>query len=211
MTIDHTENSLASRRTILKLSAALGGVALTPAVANAQSCPEDTLDRIQRTSVFNLGARESAPPYGFKDASGTYTGFATELALMIYEAVNKELGGKITINYVPVTSQTRIPLLQNATIDMEAGATVVTQGRAKVVDYVLSHFLTATSALVKTDSPVKSFADLAGKRIGVPQGGLEAMISPGFFQLFKTEIGSLLLDSPGSTPKKLFSPLRFMN
>ena len=165
--------NLKSRRAMLKLSAALGGVALTPAVAAAQTCPEDTLDRIQRTGVFNLGARESAPPYGFKDANGKYVGFATDLALMIYDAVNKELGGKIEINYVPVTSQTRIPLLQNATIDMEAGATVVTQGRAKVVDYVLSHFLTATSALVKADSPIKSFADLAGKRIGVPQGGLE--------------------------------------
>ncbi len=165
--------NLKSRRAMLKLSAALGGVALTPAVAAAQTCPEDTLDRIQRTGMFNLGARESAPPYGFKDANGKYIGFATDLALMIYDAVNKELGGKIEINYVPVTSQTRIPLLQNATIDMEAGATVVTQGRAKVVDYVLSHFLTATSALVKADSPIKSFADLAGKRIGVPQGGLE--------------------------------------
>ena len=171
--IEQDAKNLKSRRTMLKLSAALGGVALTPAVAAAQTCPEDTLDRIQRTGVFNLGARKSAPPYGFKDANGKYVGFATDLALMVYDAVNKELGGKIEINYVPVTSQTRIPLLQNATIDMEAGATVVTQGRAKVVDYVLSHFLTATSALVKADSPIKSFADLAGKRIGVPQGGLE--------------------------------------
>jgi glutamate/aspartate transport system substrate-binding protein len=171
--IEQDAKNLKSRRTMLKLSAALGGVALTPAVAAAQTCPEDTLVRIQRTGVFNLGARESAPPYGFKDANGKYVGFATDLALMVYDAVNKELGGKIEINYVPVTSQTRIPLLQNATIDMEAGATVVTQGRAKVVDYVLSHFLTATSALVKADSPIKSFADLAGKRIGVPQGGLE--------------------------------------
>src|SRR5690349_7544152 len=111
-------DTLKSRRTILKFSAALGGVAMAPALANAQTCPEDTLDRTQRTGVFNLGARESAPPYGFKDASGNWTGFATELALIIHEAVNKELGGKITINYVPVTSQTRIPLLQNATIDM---------------------------------------------------------------------------------------------
>jgi ABC-type amino acid transport substrate-binding protein len=123
--------------------------------------------------VFNLGAREATPPYGFKDASGKYTGFATEMAIAIYDALNKELGGKIQINYVPVTSQTRLPLLQNGTIDMEAGATVVTQGRAKVVDFAVPHFLTATSAMVLKDSPIKSLADLAGKRIGVPQGGLE--------------------------------------
>ncbi len=163
----------ASRRSFLTGGAGLAAAAVSTSVASAQSCPEDTLDRIQRTGVFNLGVRESTPPYGFKDANGKYTGFATEMALAIYDAVNKELGGKIAINYVPVTSQTRQPLLQNGTIDMEAGATVVTQGRAKVIDFLVPHFLTATAAMVLKDSPIKSLADMAGKRIGVPQGGLE--------------------------------------
>ncbi|MGD9846036.1 MAG: amino acid ABC transporter substrate-binding protein [Variibacter sp.] len=163
----------ANRRSFLLGGAGVAAAAVSTNVAQAESCPEDTLDRIQRTGVFNLGARESAPPYGFKDADGKYTGFATEMALAIYNNVNKELGGKISINYVPVTSQTRQPLLQNGTIDMEAGATVVTQGRAKVVDFLVPHFLTATAAMVLSDSPIKSLADLAGKRVGVPQGGLE--------------------------------------
>jgi ABC-type amino acid transport substrate-binding protein len=159
-----------------RLLAGMGaGVALAarPASAQPAGCVEDTLDRMKRTGAFNLGARQSTPPYGYMDAQNNWVGFATDIARAIHTAVEKELKQKIQLNYVPVTSQTRIPLLQNATIDMEAGATVVTRSRAKVVDFTVPHFLTSTEVIVRADSPVKTLADLAGKRIGVPQGGLE--------------------------------------
>ena len=159
------------RRWLALTAAGIGAGFVAP--AHADSCAEDTLDRIRASGVFNLGVRDSAPPYGYKDPSGQYVGFATSIARNIYDAVNKELGGKIKLNMIPVTGQTRIPLLENGTIDMEAGATVVTQARTKVVDFVMAHFLTSTEVLVPADSPIKSLADLAGKRIGIPQGGLE--------------------------------------
>src|SRR4051794_27048714 len=78
-----------SRRALLLGSAGLGiGALASPAAAQTPGCPEDTLDRIQRTGSFNLGVRDSAPPYGFKDVGGHYTGFATEMARAIYDAVN---------------------------------------------------------------------------------------------------------------------------
>ncbi|HEX5325654.1 MAG TPA: transporter substrate-binding domain-containing protein, partial [Acetobacteraceae bacterium] len=157
------------RRHWLTGAAALGvGALAAPAIARAADCAEDTLDRIAKAGVFNLGVRDATPPYGFKDASGKYVGFATEIAERIHDAVNQQLGGKIAIKMIPVTGQTRMPLLQNGTIDMEAGATVVTQARALVVDFVQPHFLTSTEVLVPIDSPIHKLADLAGKRIGVP-------------------------------------------
>jgi ABC-type amino acid transport substrate-binding protein len=87
--------------------------------------------------------------------------------------LEKELKSTVELKYVPVTSQTRIPLLQNGTIDMEAGATVVTRSRAKVVDFAVPHFLTSTEMIVRAEGPIKTLADLAGKRVGVPLGGLE--------------------------------------
>jgi ABC-type amino acid transport substrate-binding protein len=167
----------AVRRRSLATLAIGAGMATLAASGQALAQPavgvEDTLDRIKRAGVFNLGAREANPPYGFKNANGEYVGFATEIAQAIFTSVNKELGGAIKLNYIPVTSETRIPLLQNGTIDMEAGATVVTQARVKVVDFTTAHFLTSTEILTATDSGIHSFADLAGKRIGVPRGGLE--------------------------------------
>lgn len=162
------------RRRLLAAAAGLGlGVMAVPGRASAQGCPEDTLDRISRAGTFNLGAREATPPYGYKDAAGNYVGFATEIARAIHANLQKELGSTIRLNYVPVTSETRIPLLQNSTIDMEAGATVVTQARTAVVDFSVADFLTSTEVLVPAASPIGALADLAGKRIGVPRGGLE--------------------------------------
>jgi ABC-type amino acid transport substrate-binding protein len=163
------------RRGLLAGLGAGAGAALAarPAAAQPAGCVEDTLDRIKRTGAFNLGARQSTPPYGYMDAQNNWVGFATEIARAIHAAVEKELKAKIQLNYVPVTSQTRIPLLQNATIDMEAGATVVTRSRAKIVDFTVPHFLTSTEVIVREASPVKDLAGLAGKRVGVPQGGLE--------------------------------------
>jgi ABC-type amino acid transport substrate-binding protein len=162
-----------SRRRWILSTAAGAGVLAAPAIARADDCVEDTLDRMKRTGKFNLGVRDATPPYGYKDASGQYTGFATEIAQAIHQAVSKELGTKLELTMTPVTGQTRLPLLQNATIDMEAGATVITQARTKIVDFVMPHFLTSTEVMVPADSPIHSLADLAGKRIGVPQGGLE--------------------------------------
>jgi glutamate/aspartate transport system substrate-binding protein len=154
-------------------SAALGLPLARPAAAQGGACVEDTLDKIKRTGVFALGARQSTPPYGYLDAQNNWVGFATEIARAIHANLEKELKATIELKYVPVTSQTRIPLLQNGTIDMEAGATVVTRSRAKVVDFAVPHFLTSTEAIVRAESPIKSLADLAGKRVGVPLGGLE--------------------------------------
>jgi len=195
MTNYRTENDKLSRRRLLAASGAIGlaGLATASSAAHAQqaapACVEDTLDKIKKAGVFNLGVREAAPPYGYKDADGKYVGFATDIAMIIHAAINKELGGNIKVNYVPVTSQTRIPVLQSGTIDMEAGATVVTRARVKVVDFSLPHFVTATSALVADASPVKSAADLAGKRVGIPQGGLEEA-------LFRTANAAKTFSSP---------------
>ena len=143
----------------------------SPAAQGA--CVEDTLDKIKRTGVFALGARQSTPPYGYLDAQNNWVGFATDIARAIHANIEKDLAAKIELKYVPVTSQTRIPLLQNGTIDMEAGATVVTRSRARVVDFAVPHFLTSTEVIVRADGPIKTLADLAGKRVGVPLGGLE--------------------------------------
>ncbi|HML14748.1 MAG TPA: amino acid ABC transporter substrate-binding protein [Xanthobacteraceae bacterium] len=154
-------------------SAALGVPFARSAAAQGAACAEDTLDKIKRTGVFALGARQSTPPYGYLDAQNNWVGFATEIARAIHANLEKELKATIELKYVPVTSQTRIPLLQNGTIDMEAGATVVTRSRARVVDFAVPHFLTSTEVIVRADGPIKTLADLAAKRVGVPLGGLE--------------------------------------
>jgi len=134
---------------------------------------EDTLDRIKETGVFNLGVREATYPYGYLDANNNYVGFSTDIARKIHGRLEKELNMKIKLNYVVVTGRTRIPLLLNKRIDLEAGATVITKGREEVVDFSTPFFTTATMVVVPVDSPISKLEDLAGKRVGIPSGGLE--------------------------------------
>ncbi|MBW1696803.1 MAG: amino acid ABC transporter substrate-binding protein [Deltaproteobacteria bacterium] len=134
---------------------------------------EDTLDRIKRTGVFNLGVREATYPYGYVDANNNYVGFSTDIARKVHERLEKELKRSIKLNYVVVTGRTRIPLLLNRRIDLEAGATVITKGRTKVVDFSVPFFTTATMIVVPKESPIRKLQDLAGKRVGIPSGGLE--------------------------------------
>jgi len=167
-----------SRRRLLALGALGAGPLLVPGVltarkAAAATADEPTLDRIKRTGVLNLGVRDTTPPYGWLNEQNKYVGFSTEIAERVHARLEQELKAKIKVNPVVVTGRTRIPLLQNQTIDIEAGATVVTKGRIKVVDFSAPFFLTSTYVLVAANSPIKSVEDLAGRRIGGHRGGLE--------------------------------------
>ncbi|HSD52197.1 MAG TPA: transporter substrate-binding domain-containing protein, partial [Candidatus Methylomirabilis sp.] len=166
-----------SRRRVLGVGTLGLGALLVPGVtgtrkAAAATPQETTADRIKRTGVFNLGVREADPPYGFLD-KGKHIGFSTEIAEKVNERLEKELKMSLKINYVAVTGRTRIPLLLNGTIDMEAGATVITKERVKVVDFSIPFFLTASYFIVPAGSPIRRAADLSGKRLGGPRGGLQ--------------------------------------
>ncbi len=70
----------------------------------------------------------------------------------------------------PVTSQTRIPLMTNGTIDMECGSTTNSEERQKQVAFGVSYYVTEVRMLVKTGSGIKSLADLNGKPVVTTTG-----------------------------------------
>jgi ABC-type amino acid transport substrate-binding protein len=193
----------AGRRRVLGAGAlGLGALLIPGAVgtrkAAAATPEESTADRIKRTGVFNLGVREADPPYGFLD-KGKHIGFSTEIAEKVHERLEKELKVALKINYVAVTGRTRIPLLLNATIDMEAGATVITKERVKVVDFSIPFFLTASYFILPADSPIRRTADMSGKRIGGPRGGLQETLFTRKLQaqgMFKSPVRFIGFENP---------------
>lgn len=193
----------ASRRRVLGVGAFGLGALLVPGVvgtrkAAAATPQETTADRIKRTGVFNLGVREADPPYGFLD-KGKHVGFSTEIAEKVHERLEKELKTSLKINYVAVTGRTRIPLLLNGTIDIEAGATVITKERVKVVDFSIPFFLTASYFIVPADSPIRRVGDLSGKRLGGPRGGLQETLFTRKLQregVFKSPVRFIGFENP---------------
>src|SRR5258708_7398101 len=125
-----------------------------------------TLKKIKETGTINIGYRDSSIPFSYLDDNQKPIGFAIDICSRIVEAVKKELKlDKLVVEFNPVTSSTRIPLLANGTIDLECGSTTNNPDRLKQVAFTNTHFLTATRFVSKKSSNLNSIDDLKGKSV----------------------------------------------
>ncbi|MDO4795841.1 MAG: amino acid ABC transporter substrate-binding protein [Brachymonas sp.] len=130
----------------------------------------DTLAKIKSSGVVNLGVRDSSG-LGFSIGGGKYVGFHTEMAERIVDDLKKELNAPdLKINYQVITSQNRIPLLQNGTIDFECGSTTNNATRQKDADFAVTTYVEEVRVAVRADSNINSVKDLAGKTIATTTG-----------------------------------------
>jgi glutamate/aspartate transport system substrate-binding protein len=130
-----------------------------------------TLKKIKDSGTVTLGVRESSVPFSYLDDKQQYIGYSIDLCLKVVDALKAELkmpGLKVAMT--PVTSQTRIPLMANGTIDLECGSTTNSMERQKQVGFLDTTFLTGTKLLVKKSSGIKSYKDLKGKTVVVTSG-----------------------------------------
>lgn len=146
---------------------ALSVLALAAGSVLAQA--PDTLAKISERGVVNLGVRDSSG-LGFTLGGGKYVGFHTEMAERIVDDISKQLGKPLKINYQVITSQNRIPLVQNGTIDFECGSTTNNLARQKDVDFAYTTYVEEVRMAVKANSGIKSVNDLAGKTLAVTTG-----------------------------------------
>jgi glutamate/aspartate transport system substrate-binding protein len=142
-------------------------LALSAGSAFAQA--GDTLAKIKSSGVVNLGVRDSSG-LGFTIGGGKYVGFHTEMAERIVDDLKKQLGADLKINYQVITSQNRIPLLQNGTIDFECGSTTNNLARQKDVAFAVTTYVEEVRMAVKANSGIKSIKDLNGKTVSTTTG-----------------------------------------
>lgn len=134
-------------------------ITITGAMAN-------TLEKAKTTGKFTLAYRESSIPFSYLGEDGKPLGFGWEMCKLIAEEVKKETGRKdLVVETQAVTSQNRIPLIQNGTVDVECGSTTNNSERGKQVTFAINYFYTGTRFLVKSDSGIKSINDLKGKKV----------------------------------------------
>lgn len=173
----------ALRAGVLLAAALLSGLALGASSAGAASSPASsatpaqlaaqspTLRRIAETGTISLGHRESSVPFSYYDQRRQVVGYSHELMLKVVDEIRAELKlPALTQRLVPVTSQNRIPLVLNGTVDIECGSTSHTAARARQVAFSTSIFVVSTRLLVHRSSGIRDFADLAGRKAVVTAG-----------------------------------------
>ncbi|WP_445494652.1 glutamate/aspartate ABC transporter substrate-binding protein [Photorhabdus sp. SF281] len=130
-----------------------------------------TLKKIKDDGVIIVGHRESSVPFSYYDNQQKVVGYSQDYSNLIVESVKKKLDmPNLQIKLIPVTSQNRIPLLQNGTYDFECGSTSNNLERQKQATFSNSIFIVSTRLLTKKDSGVKDFPDLVGKNVVVTSG-----------------------------------------
>lgn len=126
----------------------------------------DTLKKIKDSGAIVIGHRDSSIPFSYIDDKQQPIGYSMDICAKIVDALKAELKlPNLQAKMTPVTSATRIPLMQNGTIDLECGSTTNNLERQKQVGFALTTFVTANRLVAKKTSNVKVLADMKGKPI----------------------------------------------
>ena len=152
---------------------ALAVLALAAGGAFAQA--NDTLAKIKASGTISLGVRDSSA-LSYTLGNGKYVGFHTEMAEHIIDDLSKKIGKPLTINYTLVTSQNRVPLVQNGTVDLECGSTTNNKARAKDVSFAYNTYMEVVRMAVKANSGIKDLKDLNGKTVATTTGTTSVQI-----------------------------------
>lgn len=128
---------------------------------NVQAQSNNTDVKIKKLNIVNVGVRESSAPLSYMVGSNAYSGYHVELC----ERILKKLYPNAKINYMAVTPQNRIPLIQNGTIDIECGSTSNTTARKEQVDFAVTTYVTEARYAVKKSSGINSTDDVIKKKI----------------------------------------------
>ncbi|MDH6168555.1 ABC-type amino acid transport substrate-binding protein [Variovorax boronicumulans] len=149
---------------------AAAALAVAPAPAQAQEQLTGTLAKARESGAITIGYRESSVPFSYLNARKEPIGYSIELCRALVTAIEDTVNRSLAIKWVPVTSDSRIDAVASGKVDLECGSTTNNLERQKRVSFSPTMFVSGTKVLVKKGAPIKSFRDLAGKKVAVTAG-----------------------------------------
>ena len=156
---------------MLRASLALIGlVAAVVTDAPAQDL-NSRLKTITASKTVRIAYRSDATPFSFMNERRQVAGFTIDLCKEVVTSLERQLNIQgLTIQWVPVTTQSRFDAVANGKADLECGSSSVTLTRMKQVDFSNFVFIESTGVAVKSKSKIDGLKDLAGKKIAVISG-----------------------------------------
>ncbi len=149
------------KKYIIALSAAL-------TLGTAQA---DTLLKIKGSGAVTMGVRESSGALSYTLGDGKYVGYHVELCERVIKAIQKQLGlTALVTRYQPVTSQNRVLLVQNGTVDIECGSTTNNTARQRDVSFAVTTYVEEVRIATKVSSGITGIAQLNGKKVATTTG-----------------------------------------
>jgi ABC-type amino acid transport substrate-binding protein len=137
---------------------------LTAACLAVPAWAQNALDTIKSRGTLQGGVKNDTPPFGFIDSANQVAGFDVDLVREIARALG------VKVEFVKVTSPTRIPMLVSGNVDLVAASMTITPDREKTIDFSIVYYTGAQTLAVPAGSPITGLKDLTGKTVAVQQG-----------------------------------------
>ncbi len=139
-------------------------------ISNASAESTDTLEKSKASGFVTMGVRDSSGALSYTLGDGKYAGYHYEICQRIIANLEKAIGKKLETKYLPVTSQNRLPLVQNGTVDIECGSTTNNLARQKDVAFVVTTYVEEVRMAVKANSGITSIDQLNGRNVVTTTG-----------------------------------------
>jgi glutamate/aspartate transport system substrate-binding protein len=131
---------------------------------------QDTLSKVKSSGAITMGVRDSSGALSYTLGDGKYAGYHYEVCQRIIASAEKAVGKKLDVKFQSVTSQNRIPLVQNGTVDIECGSTTNNTARQKDVAFVVTTYVEEVRIAVKANSGITSIAQLKDRNVATTTG-----------------------------------------
>jgi glutamate/aspartate transport system substrate-binding protein len=136
-----------------------------------------TIKKMKESGKVVMGVRDASAPLSYTTGAGAYTGFHPELCMKALDAIKAQYKiDKLAVEYMLVTSQNRIPLVENGTVDIECGSTTNNAARQKQIAFANTTFVTEVRMAVKANSGITSLAQLNGKNVVTTTGSTSVQL-----------------------------------
>jgi glutamate/aspartate transport system substrate-binding protein len=130
----------------------------------------DTIAKVKAAGSITMGVRDSSGALSYTLGDGKYVGYHVEICQRIIARLEKEIGKKLETKYQLVTSQNRMPLVENGTVDIECGSTTNNAARQKQVAFLNTVYMEQVRIAVKSNSGISSIEQLNGKNVVTTTG-----------------------------------------
>ena len=138
--------------------------AAAPAAQTNQANQTSHLQQVIKRGVLNVGVLPDYPPYSSQEANGDLVGYEPDIAKKLADALG------VKLKMVNTDGTSRKPVLDSNRVDVDIDAFTATDERAKAVEFTIPYVASGALPLFRKDSPMKSMADLKGKKVSVARG-----------------------------------------
>lgn len=130
-----------------------------------------TLDRIRASGTVQMGYRDDAAPFSYKDRDGRVRGYSVELCEKAAAEIGRAAGASaIKVEWRPLDAANRLDAVARGEVDLECGTTTISLSRMARVDFSVPIYVDGGAVLVRNASKLARLRDLKGKRVAVIPG-----------------------------------------